>query len=725
MSKDSKQIVTLVEISQQVGGENNVKDVYHCATRMRITLNDSTLANLENLKAIPIIKGALFANGELQLIIGAEVSRLTSDFKNYLNKTTTKPNNGGFVVNAQTDTSKFSIWKKLLKSVSAIFGPLIPFLIGVGLILALQQLLYRAGAVVIPDYGNMTLGVDYNLFDYILDVIAGTGFKMMGVIAMWSTVRYCGGKTPTALALGLIMISPVLIGGGVLMFSIGNWDIKVGPYYSTMLVFIVMGVLVAYGQKTLEKYLHPVANFILNPLATLLVGGLLAFFVMGPIMGIVENAMLVAFNWFMTLPIGIGTMIVGLTWQPLVVLGVHNILFFAAVTAMSSGPSLFLAAAFAAAWAQMGATIGVALKSQKNIDRSAAIAAAVPGIISGPTESCIYAVNLPKGLPFITGTIAGAIGGWLIGIFGVDLDNLAGLGGIVGFLAYTDDLVAAILIDLGSFALGIGLTYLLWVEHKSEKLLALKTLKYLNSVKYFASKNDFQAIAAKKSIKKILGNRKNLDLANELKTLQSLANGLQSVDSEACELIKNFTKNYDALKTDKDFRQKLNNKLVKIESPRQANVNNTYEAIKKDIVNLKQLAPAAKAYGKLTARNENLDFTLNRLLQIKATKQAKLDAKLQKQLASLGGVDEKTKMMMTNLESWKQTRINDLNQKILDTQKSMDEKEKLLQTEISNHYGILVKQLEEFEKITNENLTEFKNRFFNDLHDKEIKAERI
>lgn len=442
MSKTSKEQSTVEEILVFVGGAQNISDVYHCATRMRLTLVDQTSANLEALKKIPIIKGALYANGELQLIIGQEVSKITTALKEALKNQSVSAETINFAIKPTTVTYNLSIGKRLLKSVSAIFGPLIPFLIGVGLIMAIQQLLFRVGAIAIPG-DDSVLGVDYNLFDYILNVVASTGFKMMGVIAMWSTVRYLGGKTPTALAVALIMISPVLIADGVQMFKIGSWEINVGPYYSTMLVFIVMGVIIAYGQKTMEKFLHPIANFILNPLVIILVGGLLAFFIMGPIMGVIENAMLVAFNWFMTIPFGIGTMIVGLTWQPLVVLGVHNILFFAAVTAINAGESsLFLAAAFAAAWAQMGATIAVALKSKKNIDKYAAVAAAVPGIISGPTESCIYAVNLPNKKPFITGVIAGAIGGWLIGIFNVSLDNLAGLGGIVGFLAYTDDLLA-------------------------------------------------------------------------------------------------------------------------------------------------------------------------------------------------------------------------------------------------------------------------------------------
>lgn len=625
MSKHTKDQILIQNILDKIGGINNIKDVYHCATRMRLTLFDDRQANVNEIKTITNIKGALFSNGELQIIIGQEVPRVTSLLKEYIKEKENDKNSPNFNIDLNRPKQKVAMGKRFLKSVSAIFGPLIPFLIGVGLIMAVQQLLIRSHAVnEIKDGG--ILGINYNIFDYILNVIASTGFKLMGVIAIWSTVRYIGGNSTLAIALGLIMVSPVIPDSGVELGKIGDWNITLKPFYSTILVFIVMGIVVAYTNIIMSKYLNPVANFILNPLCTLLVGGLLAFFVMGPIMGIIENALLTAFNWFMTMPFGIGTFIVGITWQPLVVLGVHNILFFAAVTDLTTNnnPSLFLAAAFAAAWAQMGATIAVGLKNKKMIDKSAAFIAATPGIISGPTESCIYAVNLPRVLPFITGTIAGGIGGWLIGMFNVTLDNLAGLGGIVGFLAYTDDLLPAILIDLGSFALGIAITYFLFSEYKTEKKLSKKTLKEFNRIEMLTTKLDFVAYGAIKLIKK-----QKLQFWHKKKINDELVQyfnenlgEFEKLKPELVEITKEYIKNKN--EGHSTSLKEMCNILGTIHSDRQKQINENYIKLKTQIDSLKEVTQTTKKFSKLLDKKANFEFTIKKISEVQEENGAKL-----------------------------------------------------------------------------------------------------
>ncbi|WP_342259089.1 hypothetical protein [Spiroplasma endosymbiont of Dioctria linearis] len=66
-------------------------------------------------------------------------------------------------------------------------------------------------------------------------------------------------------------------------------------------------------------------------------------------MGILENLLLSFSNWFMNWPIYLEALIVGLTGQALVALGVHNILFFVASADIKKENSffLFLSATFA------------------------------------------------------------------------------------------------------------------------------------------------------------------------------------------------------------------------------------------------------------------------------------------------------------------------------------------------------------------------------------------
>lgn len=40
-------------ILEQVGGERNIKDVYHCATRLRFTLRDRSAADKSVIESMP------------------------------------------------------------------------------------------------------------------------------------------------------------------------------------------------------------------------------------------------------------------------------------------------------------------------------------------------------------------------------------------------------------------------------------------------------------------------------------------------------------------------------------------------------------------------------------------------------------------------------------------------------------------------------------------------
>ncbi|MDP4040414.1 PTS transporter subunit EIIC [Mycoplasma mycoides] len=583
MTKQQKQLALIEEIFINVGGKQNIKDVYNCATRLRLTLYDQSLIKLDNLKTLKRTQGCLISSGELQIIIGSEVSQITNLLKEQLQVDIDKINGFEIRNSLNENNKKVGLTKRFVKSISAIFGPLIPFLIGFGLIMALQQILIRIGWVH-SIKSDSVFQKDYNVFDLVINTIANSGFKLIGVMVIWSTTRYLKGNTAIAIALGLIMISPIIPEQGLHLLNIGSWEIVIKPFYSTILVFIFTGVVISYFQKLMNKYFHSVANFILNPLLSLLIGGLLAFFVIGPIMSIIESYVLKAFNWFVTLPYGISGLIIGLTWQPLVVLGVHNVLFFTAVADLTTtnNPSIFLAAAFAAAWAQMGATIAVGIKSKKSVDKSAAIAAALPGIISGPTESCIYAINLPRFKPFILGTIAGGIGGWLISIFNVGLNNLAGLGGIVGFLAYTDKLVLAIIIDLASFVLGILITYVFWNEQQAEEILFKNITKELKiQTGHYVSR--LQNLLVKLKIKKQQTNNNQTEIIKAYKNIDLMCKDIKRLSQQTVKYEKLVEKlKQQEAKTYKIKSDILNKKLQENKLKLQTQIENQQDIIIKD-----------------------------------------------------------------------------------------------------------------------------------------------
>ena len=66
---------------QLVGGPDNVTHVMHCATRLRFTLKniDTAVANKDVVKAIPGVIDVIVQNGQYQVCIGPDVSKVFAE----------------------------------------------------------------------------------------------------------------------------------------------------------------------------------------------------------------------------------------------------------------------------------------------------------------------------------------------------------------------------------------------------------------------------------------------------------------------------------------------------------------------------------------------------------------------------------------------------------------------------------------------------------------------
>mgnify|MGYP005860713801 CR=1 FL=1 len=60
-------------IVKEVGGKNNIKEMFHCVTRLRFYLKDRSVVDEERIKKLDGVLGVQFATDQLQIIIGNEV----------------------------------------------------------------------------------------------------------------------------------------------------------------------------------------------------------------------------------------------------------------------------------------------------------------------------------------------------------------------------------------------------------------------------------------------------------------------------------------------------------------------------------------------------------------------------------------------------------------------------------------------------------------------------
>ena len=64
-----------------LGGEDNIIALAHCATRLRMVLQDSDKVDTAALDNDPDLKGTFEAGGMFQVIVGPEADTLASDIE--------------------------------------------------------------------------------------------------------------------------------------------------------------------------------------------------------------------------------------------------------------------------------------------------------------------------------------------------------------------------------------------------------------------------------------------------------------------------------------------------------------------------------------------------------------------------------------------------------------------------------------------------------------------
>ena len=68
----NKELAT--KIIENIGGEKNISQLEHCATRLRFNLKDESKANIAALGNLEGVLRAQNSSGQLQVVIGAKVN---------------------------------------------------------------------------------------------------------------------------------------------------------------------------------------------------------------------------------------------------------------------------------------------------------------------------------------------------------------------------------------------------------------------------------------------------------------------------------------------------------------------------------------------------------------------------------------------------------------------------------------------------------------------------
>ena len=444
------------DILQAVGGEENINSFAHCATRLRIVVNDKDKVDTEAIENIDKVKGVFFNSGQYQIIFGTGTVNKVYEAMEGLGLQGTS--RGELKEEAQKEGNAF---QRAVRSLGDVFVPIIPALVATGLFMGIRGLLTQETVLAFLGYTAEDLPGNFIVFT---QIVTDTAFAFLPALVAWSAFKVFGGSPILGIVLGLMLVNPALpnayaVGSGSVEPLMFFGFIPVAGYQGSVLPAFFVGVLGAKLERKIRKRMPEAIDLFATPFLTLLIMLSVGLFVLGPILHLVENFLLTAVKAIINLPFGLGGLTIGGLIQVVVVTGVHQIFNMLEIQLLANtGVNPYNGIIAFTAVAQGAATLAVGLKSKNTRLKALAIPSAVSAFL-GITEPAIFGVNLRYGKPFIMGLIGGGIGGFLGALFKLQATGMS-LTGIPGILLYLDNqLFLYILISLIVFAVTFALTW--------------------------------------------------------------------------------------------------------------------------------------------------------------------------------------------------------------------------------------------------------------------------
>ncbi|WP_261103915.1 sucrose-specific PTS transporter subunit IIBC [Streptococcus mitis] len=454
------------KVIDALGGRENVNSVAHCATRLRVMVKDEAKINKNAIENLEKVQGAFFNSGQYQIIFGTGTVNKMYDEVVALGLPTSSKDE------MKEEAGKQGNWfQRAIRTFGDVFVPLLPAIVATGLFMGIRGAIVQDQVLAL--FGTTAEAFKATNFYTYSVVLTDTAFAFFPALICWSAFRVFGGNPLLGLVLGLMMVNSSLpnawaVASGdaqpILFFGF----IKVVGYQNSVLPAFFVGLTGAKLEKWLRKRIPDVLDLLLVPFLTFLVMSILALFVIGPVFHEVESYVKVATVWLLSLPMGLGGLILGGVHQVIVVTGVHHIFnLLEANLVTSTGSDPLNAIITAAMTAQLGATLAVGVKTKNPKIKALAFPAALSAGL-GITEPAIFGINLRYGKPFIMGLIAGAAGGWLANILGLAGTSF-GITIIPGTLLYINgQLLKYVFMVLVTTALGFGLTYAFGYKEETE-----------------------------------------------------------------------------------------------------------------------------------------------------------------------------------------------------------------------------------------------------------------
>ena len=399
------------EIVRLAGGRDNILGVAHCATRLRLVLEDNDKADTQAIEDVDLVKGVFVAGDQLQIIFGAGLvndvcqvladsihmdSMSLGDLKSKANK-------------------RMNPLQKALKALSDVFIEIMPGILAAALLTGLSSVL---GNIEFVQNNDTLYGISR-----LINISSGAIFGFLPLCVAYSTVKRFGGRPIMGIVMGCIMLTNSLADAGaaaqgtveVTTLHIFGLPVELIGFQGGIIVALLIGIVTAKLDIFFEKKVPEVIRLLVSPLLTTLVSSFLLFMVVGPIGRGLANGITAVLVW-MTQNLGvIGYAVFSAVQQLIVITGLHHV--FGAIESqllVDTGRNFLNPLMSVAMTAQGGAVLGYLAGHLKDAKAKELCIPSFISVLFGVTEPALFGVNLRYRYPLIGGCLGGAVGGAVV-----------------------------------------------------------------------------------------------------------------------------------------------------------------------------------------------------------------------------------------------------------------------------------------------------------------------
>lgn len=400
--------------------KKNILGIAHCATRLRLVLEDNDSADLKNMENVDLVKGVFVAGDQVQIIFGAG---LVNDICQVLGETLHMDTMSLGDLKTKAG-QKMNFLQKALKALSDVFIEIMPGILAAALLTGLSSVLGNMKAV----ESNETL---YGIAR-LINISSGAIFGFLPLCVAYSAVKRFGGRPIMGIVIGCIMLSGSLADAyaaaqgtvEVTTLHIFGLGVDLVGFQGGIIVALLMGLVTAKLDIFFERKVPEVIRLLVSPLLTTLVSSFLLFLLIGPIGRGLASGITNVLVW-MTRNLGIfGYAAFSGVQQLIVITGLHHV--FGAIESqllVDTGRNFLNPLMSVAIIAQGGAVLGYMVRNMKDAKAKELCIPSFVSVLFGITEPALFGVNIRYRYPLAGGCIGGAVGGAIVYI-----TNLAALG---------------------------------------------------------------------------------------------------------------------------------------------------------------------------------------------------------------------------------------------------------------------------------------------------------